>query len=72
MTYIMDMASGTEQTVEEPSYQLKRDASVAPGDKARLTEHPQLQLAMVEVQPQTEAASFTAPVIEAALKTLED
>jgi len=72
MAYIMDMASGTKLAVEEPSYQLKRDSRNMPLDASLLAEYPQLQLAMVEVQTQTEAASFHASVVEAAIETLED
>ncbi|VAW78527.1 hypothetical protein MNBD_GAMMA15-590 [hydrothermal vent metagenome] len=72
MAYIMDMANGTELTVEAPSYQLERGPGNAPRDANQLTEYPQLQLAIVELQTQAEAATFPASVVDATLKTLED
>jgi len=72
MAYTMDMASGTVLSVEEPSFQLKRDTRVASRDTIQTAEYPQLQLAMVETQAQTEVPAFPATVVEALIKTLED
>ncbi len=72
MAYTMDMASGTVLSAEEPSFQLKRDTRAASRDTIRTAEYPQLQLAMVETQAQTEVPAFPATVVEALIKTLED
>jgi hypothetical protein len=72
MAYIMDMANGTEHPVEEPSYQVVRESRLDAHDTAQLTEHPQLQLAVLEVQTQTEARPLPAASVEALIKALED
>ena len=70
MAYIMDMASGTIQPVEEPS--IKRNFGMELQDATPLEEYPQLQLAMVEVSTETATQTLHPAAIEALLKTLED
>lgn len=73
MAYIMDMASGTEFTIEEPSYKVTRETVDASCDTTyRMDCPPQLQLAMVELQPQHEARSLPAAALEALIDSIED
>ncbi len=70
MAYIMDMASGTIQTVEEPS--TKRSFGMERQDAIPLEEPPQLQLARVEAATETTTQTLHPAAIEVLLKTLED
>ena len=72
MAYIMDMASGTEHPVEEPSYSAVRKSSLGAGDIPHLDKHPQLQLAMIEIQTQAETRTLPAASLDALIKTLGD
>jgi len=72
MAYIMDMADGTEHLTEEPPYQAARETRLESRDRDHLVEHPQLQLAMVEIQTPAETGTLPAAAVEALIKTLED
>ena len=72
MAYIMDMASGSEFPVEEPSYKLARETGSASCERPRRMDCPQLQLAMVEVQAEGETRTLPAATLEALINSLED
>ncbi|TCK17192.1 hypothetical protein DFR30_0413 [Thiogranum longum] len=72
MAYFMDMASGTEFPVEEPSCKLVCKAENSACDTPCAIEEPHLQLAMVEARTQSEARTLPAASVEALIKSLED
>ncbi len=72
MAYIMDMASGTEFPIEEPSCKLAREARDEPCEIQCPTGHARLQLAMHEVQTQSVARALPVAAVEELINSLED
>ena len=66
------MASGTVFPVEKPSCKHAPEAGNEPCDAQCPTAHARLQLAMIEVQAQSDACALPVAAIEDLINSLED